>query len=50
MTIVFWDKMGNIVGRIGSWRKRVLLYDSHIDTVGIGDPDEWQLGPVRGQS
>lgn len=35
---------GDIVGRIGSG-PRVLLYDSHLDTVGVGDPNEWQHGP-----
>jgi putative selenium metabolism hydrolase len=45
---VFWDKMGNIVGRIGDGDK-VLLYDSHIDTVGIGDPDEWEWDPFQGK-
>ena len=34
---VRFDKMGNILGRIGDG-PRTLLYDSHIDTVGIGDP------------
>jgi len=45
---VFWDKMGNIVGRIGSGES-TLLYDSHIDTVGIGDPDEWEWDPFTGK-
>ena len=45
---IFWDKMGNIVGRIGSGDK-ILLYDSHIDTVGVGDPDEWQWDPFEGK-
>ena len=45
---VFWDKMGNIVGVIGAG-DRVLLYDSHIDTVGIGDPDEWEWDPFEGK-
>lgn len=45
---VFWDKMGNIVGRIGDGDK-ILLYDSHIDTVGIGDPEEWQWDPFEGK-
>ena len=45
---VFWDKMGNIVGRIGDG-DRILLYDSHIDTVGIGDPDEWEWDPFSGK-
>ena len=45
---IFWDKMGNIVGRIGSGDK-ILLYDSHIDTVGIGDIDEWEWDPYEGK-
>ena len=45
---VFWDKMGNIVGKIGDGDK-VLLYDSHIDTVGVGDPDEWKWDPFQGK-
>ena len=45
---IWWDKMGNIVGRIGSG-DRILLYDSHIDTVGIGDPDEWEWDPFLGK-
>lgn len=44
----FWDKMGNIVGKIGNGDK-ILLYDSHIDTVGIGDPDEWDWDPFQGK-
>src|SRR5690348_7653244 len=32
---VRFDKMGNIMGRVGSG-PRVIVYDSHIDTVGIG--------------
>ncbi len=45
---IWWDKMGNIVGKIGDGDK-VLLYDSHIDTVGIGDPDEWDWDPFEGK-
>ena len=44
---VRFDKMGNTVGRIGNGPK-VLVYDSHIDTVGIGDPAEWQWDPFKG--
>ena len=35
------DKLGNVIGRIGRGRK-VILYDSHIDTVGVGDPAAWK--------
>ena len=41
---VRFDKMGNIMGRIGNGSK-VIVFDSHIDTVGIGDPHEWQWDP-----
>jgi acetylornithine deacetylase/succinyl-diaminopimelate desuccinylase-like protein len=40
--------MGNTVGRIGNG-PRVLVYDSHIDTVGIGNPDEWDWDPFIGK-
>lgn len=43
-----FDSMGNTLGRIGDG-PRTLLYDSHIDTVGIGDPDEWQWDPFVGK-
>ncbi|RLT39091.1 MAG: YgeY family selenium metabolism-linked hydrolase [Chloroflexi bacterium] len=45
---VWFDSMGNSVGRIGNG-PRVLVYDSHIDTVGIGDPDEWKWDPFQGK-
>ncbi|KYH32374.1 YgeY family selenium metabolism-linked hydrolase [Neomoorella mulderi] len=45
---VFLDSMGNIVGRIGNG-PRVLLYDSHIDTVDIADSGQWQWDPYKGK-
>ncbi|MBL8115950.1 MAG: YgeY family selenium metabolism-linked hydrolase [Anaerolineae bacterium] len=45
---VWWDSMGNIVGRIGDGPIK-LLYDSHIDTVGIGAPEEWEWDPFQGK-
>ncbi len=44
----WFDPMGNIVGRIGDG-PRVILFDSHIDTVGIGDPEEWEWDPFEGK-
>ncbi|HHE71737.1 MAG TPA: YgeY family selenium metabolism-linked hydrolase [Chloroflexi bacterium] len=44
----WFDRMGNIVGRVGNG-PRVILFDSHIDTVGIGDPDEWKWDPFQGK-
>ncbi len=47
---VWWDKMGCIIGRIGEEDADYhLLYDSHLDTVGIGDPDEWDWDPFIGK-
>lgn len=46
---VRFDLMGNTLGRIGNG-KRVIVYDSHIDTVGIGDPTEWQWDPFKGKT
>ena len=45
---VRFDKMGNIMGRIGNG-KRVIVYDSHVDTVGVGDPHEWEWDPFKGK-
>jgi putative selenium metabolism hydrolase len=42
------DPMGNILGRIGSG-ERVIMMDSHTDTVGIGDPKEWAWDPYQGK-
>ncbi len=49
---VRFDKMGNIMGRIGSGPSsslRTIVYDSHIDTVGIGDASTWQWDPFKGK-
>jgi putative selenium metabolism hydrolase len=45
---VRFDKMGNTLGRIGDG-PTVLVYDSHIDTVGVGDRDDWQWDPFTGK-
>ncbi len=45
---VRFDRMGNTIGRIGNGKK-VIVFDSHIDTVGIGDPAEWEWDPFIGK-
>lgn len=45
---VYVDRFGSIVGKIGTGDK-ILLYDSHIDTVGIGDPAQWPWDPFTGK-
>jgi putative selenium metabolism hydrolase len=42
------DPMGNILGRIGSG-KNVIMFDSHTDTVGVGDLTEWKWDPYKGK-
>src|SRR5579872_313040 len=42
------DPMGNILGRIGSGKK-IIMMDSHTDTVGVGDPKEWAWDPYKGK-
>lgn len=45
---VRFDKMGNILGRIGSG-PRTIVMDSHIDTVGVGNPKDWPWDPFTGK-
>jgi putative selenium metabolism hydrolase len=45
---VYVDRYGSIVGRIGQGDK-IILFDSHIDTVGIGDPAQWEWDPFQGK-
>ena len=42
------DPMGNVLGRIGNGRKIVMM-DSHLDTVGVGDRREWAWDPYKGK-
>ena len=43
-----FDVMGNTIGRIGNG-PRIIVYDSHIDTVGVGDPEAWEWDPFTGK-
>jgi putative selenium metabolism hydrolase len=45
---VRFDKMGNTIGRIGNGKK-VIVFDTHIDTVGVGDPAAWKWDPFEGK-
>jgi putative selenium metabolism hydrolase len=42
---VFTDRIGNIVGRMGEGRRPVLLFNGHMDTVGVSDPSAWAHDP-----
>ena len=41
------DPMGNILGYIGSG-PRLIAFDAHIDTVGIGAAGNWEFDPYQG--
>ena len=41
------DPMGNIIGRIGHG-KHVIAFDAHVDTVAVGNPDNWKVDPFKG--
>jgi len=39
------DRIGNVIGRVGSGRGPKLLYNGHMDTVGVTDPGLWPRDP-----
>ena len=41
------DPMGNILGYIGNGHHLIAM-DAHVDTVGVGDPDQWEYDPYKG--
>jgi len=41
------DPMGNILGTIGTGNT-VIAMDAHIDTVGVGNKDNWEFDPYEG--
>ncbi len=42
------DGLGSLLGRIGAKGGKKLVFDAHIDTVGVGDPAQWKLPPHSG--
>lgn len=41
------DPLGNVIGWMGTGEK-VICFDGHIDTVGIGNIDNWNFDPYEG--
>ena len=41
------DPMGNVLGYLGKGG-HLLAMDAHVDTVGVGNPDNWQYDPYQG--
>lgn len=42
------DGLGNVIGRIGKG-KRILAIDGHMDTVDVGNIDNWNFDPFSGE-
>jgi putative selenium metabolism hydrolase len=42
------DGLGSVVARVGNGPKQ-LAFDAHIDTVEVGDPDQWTKDPFSGE-
>jgi putative selenium metabolism hydrolase len=42
------DPLGNVIGRVG-FGPRVLAIDAHIDTVDVGNPENWDFPPFCGE-
>jgi len=42
------DPFGNVLGRIGSG-PRVVAFDAHLDTVDVGDREQWTCDPFGGE-
>ncbi len=47
MEDVHIDGLGSLLGRVGKGKKK-LVFDAHIDTVGVGDPSQWKNPPHSG--
>jgi putative selenium metabolism hydrolase len=45
---VWIDGLGNVIGRVGNGRK-ILAIDAHMDTVDVGNPDDWEFDPFGGE-
>ncbi len=42
------DGLGNVIGRIG-YGSKILAIDGHMDTVDIGQPENWDFDPLGGE-
>lgn len=42
------DGLGNVIGRLGNGEK-ILAIDAHMDTVDVGNPENWEFAPFSGE-
>jgi putative selenium metabolism hydrolase len=45
---VRFDSLGNVIGRIGNGKK-ILAIDGHMDTVDMGNMENWSFDPLGGE-
>lgn len=45
---VYIDEYGNVIGKIKGNGDKSILFDGHMDTVGIPDPAKWTVDPFGG--
>jgi len=45
---VWQDKLGNVIGQIGNG-ETIIYFDSHMDTVGVNNPNEWITDPFSAE-
>jgi putative selenium metabolism hydrolase len=43
------DKVGNVIGKIGSGNRPIILFDGHMDTVEVADYSSWTRDPYGGE-
>src|SRR4029079_15522518 len=41
--------LGNLLGQVGKG-PRLIAIDAHVDTVGVGNPNEWKHDPFKGKA
>src|SRR5580765_2799153 len=45
---IWIDGLGNLLVQVGNG-PRLIAIDAHVDTVGVGNPDEWKHDPFKGK-
>lgn len=45
---VYFDNLGSVIGRVGNGPKKI-AFDAHIDTVEVGNLDNWDFDPFSGE-
>jgi len=48
---IWTDKLGNLLGEVGKPGpgKKLIAIDAHVDTVGVGNLEEWKHDPYKGK-